>query len=164
MAAMGEGTWREVTDGRCRQDHQREGQVEEEQRDNGSTGEGPGGPSLQRSAGDAQQRLDHHHQHRAFQPKEEGCDEGYVAQQCVDQRQHEHHHGARQDEGDACRQPAPDPVHDPAKVGGQLLRLGPGQQRDEVQCVQEALLTDPVALVDHLAVQQRDLARGSAEG
>ena len=55
-------------------------------------------------------------------------------------------------------------VHEPADVGRELLRLGTGQQHAVVERVQEALLADPAAPVDELAVHDRDLAGRSAEG
>ena len=55
-------------------------------------------------------------------------------------------------------------VHEPADVDGELLRLGAGQQHAVVERVQEALLADPAAPLDQLAVHDGDLSRRAAEG
>ena len=54
-------------------------------------------------------------------------------------------------------------VHEPADVGGELLRLGAGQEHAVVQGMQEAVLADPALLLDDDAVHDRDLAGGAAE-
>jgi hypothetical protein len=54
-------------------------------------------------------------------------------------------------------------VHQPADVGGKLLRLWPGQQHAIVEGVQEPLFTDPAFLVDEDAVHDRDLPGRTAE-
>ena len=51
----------------------------------------------------------------------------------------------------------------PADVGGELLRLGAGEEHAEVQGAQELALRDPPLLLDQLAVHYRDLARGTPE-
>ena len=54
-------------------------------------------------------------------------------------------------------------MHEPADIGGELLRLGAGQQHAVVQRVQEPVLADPALLLDEDAVHDRDLAGRSAE-
>ena len=58
---------------------------------------------------------------------------------------------------------APHAVHQPADIGGKLLRLGAGQEHAVVQRMQEPRLVDPAFLLDQHAVHQRDLAGGAAE-
>jgi hypothetical protein len=49
-------------------------------------------------------------------------------------------------------------MHQPADVGGKLLRLGAGEQHAVVERVQEPLLADPAPPVDQLAVHDGDLS------
>jgi hypothetical protein len=46
--------------------------------------------------------------------------------------------------------PAPGAVHQPADVGGELLRLWSGQQHAVVERVQEAAFADPAPFLDQL--------------
>ena len=55
-------------------------------------------------------------------------------------------------------------MHQPADIDGELLRLGAGQQGAVVQRLQEALLADPLLLLDDDAMHHRDLAGRAAEG
>ena len=55
-------------------------------------------------------------------------------------------------------------VHQPADVGGELLRLGAGQEHAEVEGVQEAAVAEPAPLLDQGAVHDGDLPGGAAEG
>ncbi len=68
-----------------------------------------------------------------------------------------------QDEQGPGHETADGPVQQPADVGGELLRLGPGQQHAVVEGVQESVFADPPLLVDQDAVHDRDLAGGPAE-
>ena len=56
------------------------------------------------------------------------------------------------------------PVHEPADIGGELLRLRPRQQGAEPEPVQEAPLRDPAPLVHQDAVHHGDLPGRPAEG
>ena len=56
------------------------------------------------------------------------------------------------------------PVQQPADIGGELLRLGAGQQHAVVERVQEPVLADPALLLDQDAVHDRDLPGRAAEG
>src|SRR5262249_33505365 len=58
---------------------------------------------------------------------------------------------------------APRAVHQPADVGGELLRLGSRQHHAVVERVQEAPFRDPALLLDQLAMHDRDLAGWTAE-
>ena len=118
---------------------------------------------LQRAAADADQRLDHDHQHRRLDAEQRAVDHRDAAPEHVEQADREHHQRARQHEQDPGREPAAHAVQQPADVGGELLRLRPGQQHAEVERVQVALLLDPLLLVDQDAVHERDLARRPAE-
>jgi len=70
-------------------------------------------------------------------------------------------------EGSTNKPPATTPpqraVHEPADVGGQLLRLRAGQHHAVVQRVQEALLGDPAPALHQLLVHHGNLACRSAK-
>ena len=63
----------------------------------------------------------------------------------------------------AGQQPARGPMHQPADIGRELLRLGAGQQHAVVQGMQEALLGDPVLALDQIGMHERNLARWTAK-
>ena len=67
------------------------------------------------------------------------------------------------DEQPAGHDAAERAVHQPADIGGELLRLGAGQQHAVVERMQEPLLGDPALLLDEDAVHHRDLAGRAAE-
>ena len=58
---------------------------------------------------------------------------------------------------------APGAVHQPADVGGQLLRLRPRQQHAVVERVQVAVFRDPAPALDQLLMHHRDLPGRAAE-
>jgi len=66
MPGYGESAWREMADDARGDDGQRKGQVQEEQGQEGEARQHPGRPALERAAPDAEDGLDHQHQHRAF--------------------------------------------------------------------------------------------------
>ena len=87
-----------------------------------------------------------------------------VAERDVDRRQRQQRDDAGQHEQAAGDQPAAGAVQQPADVGGQLLRLGAGQQHAVVHRVQEPALADPPLLVDERPLHDGDLAGRAAEG
>src|SRR5687767_13900828 len=54
-------------------------------------------------------------------------------------------------------------MHQPADVDGELLRRGAGQQHALLERVEEALLAQPAAALDQLAVHDGYLPGGAAE-
>jgi hypothetical protein len=87
----------------------------------------------------------------------------FSAEAQVDPAQRDEDEQRGQHEQQAGHDAAPGAVHEPANVGGQLLRLGPGQHHAVVQRVQEAPLADPAPALDELAVHDRDLPRRATE-
>ena len=69
----------------------------------------------------------------------------------------------RDHEQDTGEQPAGRPVHQPADIDGELLRLRPRQQHAVVERMQEPGFRDPAAFLDQDAMHHRDLPRRSAE-
>ena len=54
-------------------------------------------------------------------------------------------------------------MHEPANIGGQLLRLGAGQKMAVVQGVQEAVVADPLLFIDQHLVHHGYLPCRAAE-
>ena len=147
----------------CQHDR-RERQVEQEQRDERGRRQRHHRRALQGAPADAQHRLGDDGQHRRLEPEEQAGDHADIARQRVDPAQRHDRDEAGQDEQAARDQPAAGAVHQPADIGGELLRLRPRQQRAEVQGVQEAVFGDPAPLLDEDAVHHRDLPGRPAEG
>src|SRR3989344_9202535 len=60
-------------------------------------------------------------------------------------------------EGSTNKPPAPGAVHEPADVGGQLLRLRTWQHHAVIQGMQETALRNPALSLDQVLVHERDL-------
>jgi hypothetical protein len=92
--------------------------------------------------------------------------ERHVAVRDVEPRQrdeHDEHDERRQHEQCARAAAAPRAMQQPADVGGELLRFGPGQHHAVVERVEEPAFRDPAALVDQLAMHDGDLPGRAAE-
>jgi hypothetical protein len=108
-------------------------------------------------------RLDHDRYHHGLYAVQEARDRRHVGvghRQVREQPQNED--GGDHEEG-AGHDTAQSPVQPPPYVGGDLLRLGTGQEHAEVQRPQILLLGDPALLLDQLLVHDGDLAGGTAE-
>ena len=112
---------------------------------------------------DPHHRLEHDGEHGGLEAEEQGRDDADLAEQGVDDAERHDRDDAGQDEQHAGDHAAERAVHEPADVGGELLRLGAGQEHAVVQGMQEPVLADPALLLDDDAVHDRDLAGGSAE-
>ena len=120
-------------------------------------------PGLERAPPDPQQRLDDDHQHRRLDSEQRAVDPCDAAPERVKQAQAQHHQCAWQHEKDAGDEAAAHAVQRPADVCGELLRLRPGQQHAEIECMQKSRLIDPLFLVDQHAVHHGDLPGRPAE-
>ncbi len=69
----------------------------------------------------------------------------------------------RQDNQGAGNNAAPGPVHQPADISGQLLRLRARQQHAVIERMQKTSLGNPASLFDPLLVHDRNLASRSTE-
>ena len=98
-----------------------------------------------------------------FDAREHAGEPGRVPEHAVDPRGADQHDHGGQDEQQAGGDPAARAVQQPADVGGELLRLGAGEQHAVVERVQESRLVDPAAALDQFVVHDRDLARRAAE-
>jgi hypothetical protein len=147
----------------CHQHDQRERHAQHLERDE----RGERQPDVQRrgerAPADAQQRLQHQRQHRGLQSEQHAVGHRQVTEAGVRPGQPEQQHHRRANEAEPGHQAAAHAVQLPAEVDRELQRLGPGQQHAEVERAGEIALIDPAAPLDHLAVQDRDLAGGPAE-
>ena len=120
-------------------------------------------PVLERLRSDPHHGLEHDREHGGLEAEEQGRDDADLAEQGVDDAERHDGDDAGQDEQHAGDDAAERAVHEPADVGGELLRLGARQEHAVVQRVQEAVLADPALLLDEDAVHDRDLAGRAAE-
>ena len=131
--------------------------------DEGGEGEGALPIALERARGDPLERVEDDREHRRLQPEQHARDRADIAGEDVEPAQPHDRDDAGEDEQQSGDEPAAHAVEQPADVGRELLRLGAGKQRAEVERVEETLLVDPAFFVDQHAVHQRDLRRRAAE-
>lgn len=141
----------------------REGHVEEEDRHEGRSGDGPFGSVSKSPSPDAQERLEHEGQDGGLDPEEEPLDERHVAEAHVQQAQREDREEAREHEQKPGHQPAERSMEQPADVGRELLCLRTREQHAVRERVEEALLRHPALFFHENAVHHRNLACGSTE-
>ena len=137
--------------------------VEEEDRDEGGSGNRHHGPVLQRARADPPDGMQHDGQHRGLEAEEQPCDETDIAEGGIDPAQAQDRQETRQDEQRAGNEAALGAVQQPADIDRQLLRLRPRQQHAVVERVQEAVLADPALFLDQNSVHHGDLAGRPAE-
>jgi hypothetical protein len=152
-----------VTDGGGGQHDERERRVQRKDGDEGRRGDAPQPGVLQCPRADAVRRMHDQRGDRRLQPIEQAGHERQLAVGQVDPRQRDEDEQRRQHEQPAGHEAPAAAVHQPADVGGELLRFGPGQQHAVVQRVQEALLADPAPPLDQLGVHDGDLPGRPAE-
>jgi hypothetical protein len=139
-------------------DHdQWEGNGEEVERDEGQDREGHQDKVVERSLADSQDRLDHDGYDHGLHPVEQTVDRWHVGVGYRQVREQEQDEDRRYYEEGAGHDATKRPVQPPANVGGDLLRLGTGQEHAEVQRPEVLLLGDPALLLDKLPVHDRDL-------
>ena len=120
---------------RGREDDEWEGQVEEENGDESGRGNAHHHLVGQHPAADANDRLDHHRHDGRLQPKKQPLHQRHLLKPRIQNAEKQNGEEARQDEEDACHQPAPCAMQQPAQIGGQLLRFGAGEQHAVVEGV-----------------------------
>jgi hypothetical protein len=162
-ASAGRRTRDEKTDDSCTDHDERKWQVEEKDTDEGRGREADEKPGFQRPSADAYQRFYHYHEHRGLDAKECALHCRDTAPEGIEQTQAEHHERARQHEQNSGGQPSAHAMQEPSGIRRELLGLRPRQQHAEVKRMQEALLVDPLLLLDQNAMHQRDLAGRAAE-
>jgi hypothetical protein len=145
------------------QDDCREGCAESEDRNEGQRRDAPHPAVLERPAADAVRGMQHQRRDGRLDAVEDARHHRHVAKAQVDPRQRDQDEQRGQHEQCAGHDAAPGAVHQPADVGGELLRLRAGQQHAVVQRMQEALLADPAPLLHQFGVHDRDLPGRPAE-
>ena len=118
---------------------------------------------VQGARADAVRRMQHDRRHRRLDAVEQPCHQRQIVEGDIEPRQHDQQEQRGQHEQDPCHHAAPAPVHQPADVGGELLRLGARQQHAVVERVQKAPLGEPAPTLDEFLVHDRDLPGGSAK-
>ena len=118
---------------------------------------------IERPSADPHDRLKHDGQYRALEAEEQRRDDTDATVEDIDPAQRHDRDRAGNNEQHAGDDAALRPVHQPADVCGELLRLWPWQQHAIVERVEEPLLADPSPLLDQHAVHHRDLAGRAAE-
>ena len=144
-------------------DDGRERNGEQEQREERPGGDPDHRGAPQRASRQPGERLHDDGEHRAFDAVEKPLDQRDMRPQRIERAQPQHDRRAGQDEEQSGDQPAAPAAEQPADIGGELLRLGAGQQHAVVERVQEPRLADPALFVHQDAVHQRDLRRRTAE-
>src|SRR5829696_1042490 len=143
--------------------HEREGYREEEQGGERCDREAYEQVVVEGAPGDPQDRLYHDGYHHRLDAVKKTRDRRHIRVgygQVREQPQNED--GGDHEEGAGHHSPHR-PVQPPPDVGGDLLRLGAGQEHAEVERPQILLLRDPTLLLHQLAVHDGDLAGGSPE-
>ena len=107
--------------------------------------------------------LDHDGRDCRLDAVEQPGDQGNITKGDVDPGQGDQDEQRGQHEERTCHDAAPGPVHQPADIGGELLRLGAGQHHAVVERVQETFLGNPVAFLHQLGVHDGDLPGRTAK-
>ena len=152
-----------ITDHRGRQNDHRKRRIEKEDGDKRESGQHPMFRSLERTFGDAQQRLDDNDKHGSLDAEKQSFDGGHLTISGVDHRQGQHDQRAGQYEQQSCCQSAAQSMQPPTCVGGELHGFRSRHQHAETERIEEAAVIDPFALIDKHAVHQRDLSGRPAE-
>src|SRR5262245_25523861 len=144
-------------DQRCRKDNDWEGNVEKKDGDERRRSQTNQYLVLECAPADANDGLYNNCQHSRFEAEEQGSDNRNVAPAGIDVAEAHDGNDTRDDEQPARDNAAKRAVHQPADVGGKLLRLGSRQQHAVVERVQKTLLGDPALFFDEDAMHHRDL-------
>ncbi len=94
-------------------------------------------PVLQRATANPHQCFEHDGEHRGFQAEKQGCDQRHAAVERINGAQRQDDEKARQHEQRAGNDAAAHAMHEPADIGGKLLRLRPRQQHAEIERMQK---------------------------
>src|SRR5436190_5709194 len=150
-------------DQRGAKNNNRKRDIEKEDSDEGRRCEPDQSLVLEGALTDPDHSLDDNCQDGGLEAEEQRRDDRNVAPARVDVAEGHDGDDAGHDK-EATRHDAPKrAMHQPADVGGKLLRLGPRQQQEIVEPVQKALFGNPPFLLDKDAMHCRDLAGGTAK-
>ena len=150
-------------DQRCEADDQRKRQLECEKPDERSHRDRPQQAVVQRAGANAPGGVDDDGYDCWLDSRERRCHPALLAKRHVDPRQQQQDQQRRQHEQQPGCQPAHGAMHQPAQIGGELLRLGAGQQHAVIERMQKPAFADPAAARDQLGMHDRDLPGRAAE-
>jgi hypothetical protein len=153
----------EITNHRRTQHDQRERHIERKNRGKRRRRNRPQPIVLQRPRTDAMRRLHDNGRHRRLDPVKQPGDHRHFTEGDIEPRQENQDEQRRQHEQRPGHNPAPAPMHQPANVSRQLLRLRPRQQHAIVQGMQKTPLGNPAPPLDQLLVHDRNLPGRPAE-
>ena len=117
----------------------------------------------ERSGADSPHRLGDDGEHRRLEAEEQCRHPADIARRRIDPGQDHDRGEARQDEQYARDQAAFGAVHQPADIGGELLRLRARQKHAVIERVEEPGLAQPPSFLDEDPVHKRDLASRPAK-
>ena len=109
------------------------------------------------------QRVQHNRRHGWLDAVKNPGNDGLFTIRHVHPAEPNQQHQRRQYKQCTRHYTAPSTVHQPAQVGGQLLRLRARQQHAKVQRMQKAFFRYPAALFNQLAVHDGNLPRRAAK-
>ncbi len=139
------------------------GCVQQVQRNPGQAGQHPQYRVAQGARAHAPGGLEHDGRHGGFDACKQTRYQRRVAKNQIDPGQRNQQEQRRQNKQDTCHDAARAAVHQPAQVGGQLLRLRAGQHHAVVQRMQKAALRNPAPALHQFLVQKSDLTRRAAK-
>ena len=102
-------------------------------------------------------RLQHDGRHRRLDAIKQARHQRHIAKGDIHPRQHDENQQRGQHKQRAGHHAAPGAMHEPANIGGELLRLGAGQHHAVIERMQKAPLGEPATALDQLLVHDRDL-------
>jgi hypothetical protein len=118
---------------------------------------------LKRAPADPHNRFQHDCEHCRLETEKQRNDHRHIAVGGIHVAQRHDREDAGDDEQDASNDAAERAVHQPADIGGELLRLRSRQEHAVVERVQESRFRDPALFFDDNAMHHRDLPRGATE-
>ena len=154
---------RDGADKRGAEDDPRKRDREDEDCGKRQDGERPEKSIFQHAAADAPRCERNNRRDRWLNAIEQAADNRRLAKGYIKPRQANQNQQRGQNEQRAGDNAALDAMHQPADVGGELLRFRAGQEHAIVQCMKKALFGDPAAFLHQLLVHDGDLTRWPAE-
>lgn len=101
--------------------------------------------------------LHHDGGHCGLDAVEEAGDQRHLAESDIHPRQDNQNQQRGQHEQHTGHNAAPSPMHQPADIRSQLLRLGARKHHAVIECMQEAPFGDPAPVLDQLLMHDRNL-------
>ena len=151
-------------DNRRNQNDKRKRQIKGKYRKEGKTRGKPVHRPFQRLAGDPEQCMEDNCQHRTLDPVENRCGETCLAIGRINPGQQPDDQSTGNNKQQPGNQAPAQTMGQPADIGSKLHGFRPRQQHAEIQRVQKPVIGNPFAVLNDLAMHQRNLASRSAKG